>query len=69
MLILRKGKRTIREYSSAYELAEDENTLREIFTGENVAKIQQFLRRNAFSFAIRGAKARLGAGVMLETVA
>ena len=69
MLILRKGKRTICEYSSAYEMADDENTLREIFTGENVAKIQQFLRRNAFSFAIRGAKARLGAGVVLETVA
>lgn len=69
MLILRKGKKMIREYSSAYEAAADVNTLGAIFPAEQIPTVQRFLQRNAFSFSIRGAKARLGGGVILETVA
>lgn len=69
MLILRKGKKTIREYSSAYEVAGDVNTLAAIFPAEQIPTIQKFLQRNAFSFSIRGAKARLGGGVILESAA
>lgn len=69
MIILRKGKKTIREYSEPFAVADDVETLAAIFPAEQVAQIQRFIRRNAFGFAIRGAKARLGGGVMLETVA
>lgn len=68
MIILRKGKKILGKYSEPYSVADDVNTLAGIFPAEHVKAVQQFIRRNAFSFAIRGAKARLGGGVILENV-
>lgn len=68
MLVLRKGKRTIKEYSEPFAVAEDVETLRGLFPAAQLPAVQTFLKRNAFSFAIYGARARLGGGVMLETV-
>lgn len=68
MLILRKGKKTIKEYDSAFAVAEDTETLRALFPADDIQTIQKFICRNAFGFAVRGAKARLGGGLMLETV-
>ncbi len=67
MLILRKGKKTIKEYDTAYAVAEDVETLRGLFPADQVQAVQRFLQRNAFGFAVGGARARLGGGVMLET--
>lgn len=69
MIILRKGKKTIREYVEPFAVADDVETLGAIFPAKQIEQIQHYIRRNAFFFAIRGAKVRLGGGVMLETVA
>lgn len=66
MLVLRKGKRTIKEYSEPFAVAEDVETLRGLFPAAQIAPVQAFIQRNAFQFAIYGARARLGGGVMLR---
>ena len=68
MLILRKGKKTIKEYAEPFAVAEDVETLERFIPAQQVQAVQGFIRRNAFQFALYGAKARLGNGLMLETV-
>lgn len=67
MLRLRKGKKTIKEYAEPYSVADDVETLNSLFPSEQIPSIQRFIRHNAFGLSIRGTKARLGGGVMLET--
>ena len=71
MYIIRRGKKILKEYEngkSAYEIADDLETLNAIFPAERVGAIRRFLNQNAFALAIRGSKARLGDGVILELV-
>lgn len=65
MLILRKGKKIINKYSSAYELADDTEMLMKI-CGGGAGAASIFLKKNAFAFAIAGSKARLGNGYIVE---
>lgn len=69
MIILRKGKKIINKYESAFAVAEDTATLEAYIPSNQIEAVQKFIVRNAFGFAIRGAKARLGNGLMLETTA
>ena len=65
MLILRKGKKVIKEYETTFDIAEDVELLTAI-CGSNVKAAQDFLMRNAFTLAIIGSKARLGNGYIVE---
>lgn len=65
-LVLRKGKKIINDYATAYDVANDDDTLKKCFPAERVPGIKDFLRRNAFAFCIKGGKARLGDGYILE---
>lgn len=64
-LVLRKGKTIIKAYSSAYAIAEDQETLHRHF-GQNADTIAHFLAQNAFGLCIIGSKARLGNGYIVE---
>jgi len=65
MLRLRKGKKTIELYDTAYDLASDADTLKTCFKNR-ADMVADFLRKNAFAFAITGGKARLGEGYVFE---
>lgn len=67
MIVLRKGKKVIKQYDEPFAVADDVDTLAALFPAAHVAQVQRFIRQNAFSFALYGARARLGGGVMLET--
>lgn len=72
MIILKKGKTIIKKYESAYDFTEDNETLQTHFIGKiydekGLNNLLDFVRKNAFSFCIYGAKARLGGGYILET--
>lgn len=66
MVIIRKGKKVYGEYPSAYEVADDVGTLGKLIPEAYIGQVQRLLRQNAFSLAIRGCKARLGGGVIVE---
>ena len=64
-LVFRKGKKIIKTYSSAYNFAEDADTLTEHF-GTNAKAVARFAAQNAFGLCMIGAKAKLGNGYILE---
>lgn len=58
MLLLQKNRKTIKEYKTAYELADDvENIIDGI-----PARVVSFIKKNAFGFCVHGAKMTLGNG-------
>lgn len=65
-LVLRKGKKELANYTTAYDFAEDTETLKKYFP-QNYQSVSKFVAQNAFGFAIIRAKARLGNGYILET--
>lgn len=64
-LILRKGKKVIKSYPTAYDMAEDTETLKTCFP-RSYKEVKSFVAQNAFTFAIVGAKAKLGNGYIAE---
>ena len=70
---LRKGKKVFAEYETAYDMAEDIEKVAEILASNGadikeggIEKLQDYLFRNAFLFAVRGYKVRLGDGWIIE---
>lgn len=68
-LVLKDGKRVIGRFNSAYALADSEIFAKAVMTKYQsdliLLKAQAFIRQNAFTFAIRGMKARVS-GLTVE---
>lgn len=62
MLALQKNSKTIKTYTTAYELADD---IENVIAGRDISfynKAKAVLRQNAFAMAIKGAKITFGGG-------
>ena len=58
MILLQKNRKTVKSYTTAYELADDlQNTI-----PQAPARVAQAIRFNAFGLCIHGAKMTLGKG-------
>jgi len=66
MLRLRKGKKEVARFNSMFEFADMEALIIEHFGQRNLEAVQTFARRSAFGMAIKGSKARLGNGYIVE---
>ena len=65
-LVFRKGKKEIATYKSAYEFADDYETLSKVFPENIIPRVQQSARQNAFGLCIIGSKMSFGQGYVLE---
>lgn len=61
-LKLKVNKKTMAIYNSAFDAADDAETLEKIF-GVYAPKIQDTLRKNAFFLCLNGAKLNCGNGI------
>lgn len=71
-IVIRKGRRVIARYTTAYHAADDIRAGKITITGAPEGyyeKLAQAVAQDAFCFAIKGAKMRLGGGYILENQA
>lgn len=64
-VVFRNGKRVIARYVSAYDFADDAETLRRCF-GSNAGRAATAATLNCFALAIVGARLCFGGGYVLE---